>query len=321
MELHSIWATFPEMQKRLSRVTDYFVRVVDETPALIKDDLQQFLLTPGKMLRPAFILMAATSGENISEHIYEVAAAIELLHAATLIHDDVIDFSPARRNKPTLHVNLGIKRAVLAGDYLFARSLELASTAHNDLLVSTMNKGITRLCLSEIDQDSGLGDYFIDRETYFNRIHGKTAELFALSCRVGAVLGGADEALCDAFYDLGWNYGMAFQINDDVLDYRGAAQRMGKPVGNDLKDGIPTLPLIIALEKGDPVLERICRSRFKYRLRGQIKKRVLDGGFDKEAAAVGETHRQNCLNQLSALDFADRELFISIIEKLKFRDF
>ncbi|HAK45270.1 MAG TPA: hypothetical protein DCO79_05050, partial [Spirochaeta sp.] len=190
----------------------------------------------------------------------------------------------------------------------------------NDLLVSIMNKAVSAVCLSEIEQDSEPGNYFIDRAAYFSRIRGKTAELFALSCRVGAVLGGADEKFSEEFYDVGLNFGLAFQIMDDVLDYRGSSDRMGKPVGNDLKAGIPTLPLILALESGDTTLERFCRSRNKYRLRAAIRKRVLKGGFDKAAAVIGEEYLGKCLDKLQSLEFQDRDLFAAVISSLNIRE-
>jgi heptaprenyl diphosphate synthase len=179
---------------------------------------------------------------------------VELLHGATLIHDDVIDRAPLRRGKPTIYASGGAKRAVLVGDYLLAQSLELASKANDNRLVQVMTKGVSRLCSSEIEQDFSQGKLFITREDYYGRIRGKTAELFALSCFAGALLSGADRAVCDDFYQAGLDFGMAFQIDDDVLDYRGKGSRMGKRTGEDLRAGIPTLPLILALEHEGPSL-------------------------------------------------------------------
>ena len=319
VQIHPLWAQFPEIQPRLERVAASLTGVMENSPELIRADLE-IVLNPGKMLRPAFALMSATAGETPSEHLTDVAAAIELLHTATLIHDDVIDQSSERRGRATLHSKVGIKRAILAGDYLFAKSLELASSAHNDILVSTVKKAVTSICLSEIEQDSDPGNYFIDREIYYRRIRGKTAELFALSCRVGAVLGGADEELSEKFYEAGLNFGLAFQIMDDVLDYRGSLTAMGKPAGNDLKDGIPTLPLILALESGDQKLDRMCRSRRKYSLRHRIRKRVIEGGFDDAAVLICESHLDKCLEIIRSTDFGDSELFASVIEHLKIRE-
>ncbi len=319
MNLHSLWTSFPSYQKKLSEVQGHILSVVEEAPGLINENLG-ILKTPGKMLRPAFVMMSAGIGQDTDKNVSKVAAAVELLHTATLIHDDVIDASSSRRNNPALHVRAGIKTAVLAGDFLFSKALELASSANSEGLVGAVNKGIAEICMSEIEQDSEQGNYFIDRETYFRRIHGKTAELFALSCRVGAVLGGAEPEEADAFYEVGRNFGIAFQIEDDVLDYRGSVQKLGKPVGNDLKDGIPTLPLILAIEDGDSKIIKMCRSKGRYLLKTQIRKRVLKGGYDERAAVIGEEYRQACIDGLSKLEFADKEIFIELINKLRHRD-
>ncbi len=317
LKQHRFWSEFPEMENRLKKISEYFIRIMDDTPALIREDLKIMFETPGKMLRPAFVLMSASSGSRVSDNLYPVAAAVELLHSATLVHDDIIDYSPERRGRPSLHSRMGIKRAVLAGDYLLAKAMELASGAHKDGLVEAVNTAVSRLCLSEIDQDSGQGQYFIDRETYYRRINGKTAELFALSCKVGAVLGGSGNTVCDTFYNIGKNFGTAFQIYDDVLDYTGSADKTGKPPGNDLKDGIPTLPLILALENGDRALERLCRSRFRLKRAEAIRRKVISGGFTRKAADIGDSFFTECIEDIETLDFPDRELFVSVIKKLK----
>ena len=317
MKLHSFWSSFPEMEERLGKVAVYFDKILDETPALIRPALESLLGSPGKMLRPAFVLMSAEAGDRVSENLYSVAAAIELLHTASLIHDDIIDYSSERRGKPSLHTVMGVKKAVLAGDYLLVRALELASAAHEDGLIDAVNNGAASLCLSEIEQDSDPGNYFIDRETYYSRIHGKTAELFALSCRVGAVLGGAEKDICDDLYNIGKNFGTAFQIFDDVFDYQKISERTGKPSGNDLKDGIPTLPLILALEKSDQSLKRLCRSKFRFHRRSAIRKKVLAGGFNQQAAVIGDQFIQKSVDQLNALVFPDQQLFIRIINEMR----
>ena len=319
VQIHPIWDNFPEFKPRLLEVAVCLSDVIEKSPALIKPDLE-IVMNPGKMLRPAFVLMAATTGGTQSEHLVRVAAAIELLHTATLVHDDVIDLSSERRSRATLHTKVGMKRAILAGDYLFALALELASAAHNDLLVDVVNKAVSSICLSEIEQDSDPGNYFIDRDAYYRRIRGKTAELFALSCRIGAILGGADEEVSDGFYDAGLNFGLAFQIMDDVLDYRGSKNTMGKPAGNDLKDGIPTLPLILALEAGNEKLERMCRSRMKYSLCNRIRNQVIAGGYDEAAVAIGASHIVKCLDGIDRIDFSDRKLFKDLIDSLRLRD-
>ena len=316
MNLHPFWSNFPDFESRLKNTEEYFNEIISETPEMIRADIDALFNSPGKMLRPAFVVISSSAGTKASDNLYKVAVSVELLHIASLIHDDVIDFSPQRRGRPSLHARIGIKQAVLAGDFLLARALELSSAAHNDGLVEAVNTGVSRMCLSEIEQDSGSGDMFIDMDTYFKRINGKTAELFALSCKVGAVLGDADPQTVESFYEIGKNFGMAFQIYDDVMDYRGKSSEMGKPPGNDLKAGIPTLPLILALESGDESLARLCRSKMRPVHRNAIAKKVVNGGFDKKAAEIADSYIMKCISQIQAADFKDRDLMISIIRKL-----
>ena len=316
MKLHPFWSKYPEFETRLLRVTDFFNDIAEETPDMIKADVDSILSSPGKMLRPAFTIMASSAGTNISENIYRVAAAVELLHTASLVHDDIIDFSPQRRGQPSLHARIGIKKAVLAGDFLLVRALELSASAHDDGLVESVNTGVSRMCLSMIEQDSGFGDLFINRQTYLGRINGKTAELFALSCKAGAVLGHADAETVEKFYQLGKSFGTAFQIYDDILDYRSGSGATGKPPGNDLKAGIPTLPLILALEDDCPGLEKLCRSRFRRFYRKKITKKIINGGYDSAAAETAKAYIRSCTDIIKSIEFADKELMLSVIDDL-----
>ncbi|MDC7221081.1 MAG: polyprenyl synthetase family protein [Spirochaetales bacterium] len=316
MRTHGLWDKFPTVQSKLQEVLNVIGEVIDSSPSPVKDDLKNLYCNSGKLLRPAFLLLSATAGEEVHPHLIEAAASIELLHGATLIHDDVIDRSPLRRGRPTAYAARGAKQAVLTGDYLLSRALELASRAHAEPLVKGLSESISRLCLSEIRQDSTQGEFFIDREEYFRRIQGKTAELFGLSCFTGAVLSGVNEEVSREFYRLGIDFGMAFQIEDDILDYGGNGKLMGKRTGSDIRAGIPTLPLILALEEGGAFLQKLCRYPWYILFPRTIGRIVLSGKGVAEAGKIGKEYRQSFLERLDRLDFPDKKVFRQLVETL-----
>ena len=173
MSLHPLWSKFPEMVPELQKVSELLKKTIEDSPASLREDLGRLVLSPGKMLRPAFVILSSSWGEKKSEGLYSVAAAVELLHIATLVHDDVLDGAPQRRGVQTLHQTMGIKKAVLAGDYLLSVALKLASREYEQDLLPVLLRGVTRLCVSEIDQDFHNFEMRISRDAYLSRIQGK----------------------------------------------------------------------------------------------------------------------------------------------------
>ncbi|QEN06928.1 polyprenyl synthetase family protein [Oceanispirochaeta crateris] len=283
------------LKASLQQVIQKINELVQESPSLIRGDLEVLTQRTGKLLRPALFLLCADGGEGKNDDLITVAASIELLHIATLAHDDVLDKALKRRGNVTLYSKEGAKRAILAGDYLLSLSLRLSSTFFDVSLVPSMTSSLERLCLSEIDQDSGFGNFHINRDQYFERIRGKTAELFGLSCRSGAVLGGKSLEVQNELYNMGIDFGMAFQIRDDVLDYTGESRKMGKPAGNDLREGIPTLPLILAVEDKLSGLEFLLRKPFWRVNAGLIRNRILSAGYSQKADEISGQYIQNSL--------------------------
>ncbi len=222
----------------------------------------------GKRLRPMLVFLCA--GDSAGDDLVGAAAAVELLHMATLVHDDVLDRAPLRRGRPTVFAEGGRLAATATGDLLFSRAFaELASTGSEDA-VRALSDASTALARGELMQraDAWSGEVTPDR--YLERCRLKTASLFSASCRLGALFGGRPE-LAGAIGRFGEHVGLAFQMLDDVLDVSGPPERTGKPRGTDLLDGTTTLPLILARER-DPSLaavpppanaeeaERICDS-------------------------------------------------------------
>jgi len=200
----------------------------------------------GKRIRPALVILSAQCYSYRRETVIPMAAVVELVHAATLIHDDVIDAATTRRGHPTVARSWGDRRAVLLGDYLFARAFALLAGLGRPGLVRAMAGVVHGMCEGELEQLQSEGCFDLGEERYLERIGKKTALFIAECCRAGAVLGGAPPSGIAALGRYGRLVGMAYQIIDDVLDFV-APETLGKPQGSDLRAGIATLPLILAL--------------------------------------------------------------------------
>jgi heptaprenyl diphosphate synthase len=266
------------------------------------------------MLRPALELLCSQLGEETDrEQAVKVASVLEMIHLASLAHDDIIDSAKTRRGVPTLFAQAGAKQAVLAGDYLLARALALVTTQERGEMMNTqvVSNALARLCESELEQDAGQGDYFISKTTYFRRIGGKTASLFALSCYAGASVGkvsGLERMVC---HRIGYAMGMAFQIQDDILDYVGKKEKLGKHTGKDLQEGIPTLPLLLALDSEqemdaqDRKLTTLLRSKKKPLSKASVTKAVMLveslGGVQK-ADSIAQSYKDRALRDIQTLN-------------------
>jgi geranylgeranyl pyrophosphate synthase len=200
----------------------------------------------GKRLRPMLVFLCAGEG---GESLISAAAAVELLHMATLVHDDVLDRAPLRRGRPTVFAEAGREAATATGDLLFSRAFgELAADGGPDA-VAALSRASSSLARGELMQRADAWSDDVSRERYIERCELKTARLFEAACRLGALLGAPGRECADALGTFGTRIGLAFQIFDDVLDVSGPTERTGKPRGVDLLDGTVTLPLIIARER------------------------------------------------------------------------
>jgi geranylgeranyl pyrophosphate synthase len=199
-------------------------------------------------VRPATALLAAHLFDAEPEQAVALGAALEMLHTATLVHDDLIDGSLLRRGLPTLNAQWTPGATVLTGDFLFARAAELASETDSVRVMGVFARTLMVIVNGEINQ-MFVGRGQAAREGYFQRIYAKTASLFAAAAEAGAILGGADERATKAMRQFGSEVGMAFQIVDDILDFTSDEDRLGKPVGSDLRQGLFTLPVLCYLER------------------------------------------------------------------------
>jgi heptaprenyl diphosphate synthase len=203
----------------------------------------------GKRIRPALVLLAAKCGRYELERLTPAAVAVELTHAATLVHDDVIDRAPVRRGRPTVAARLGDEPAIVVGDFYFAKAYEQAATTASTEVVAILARAVMDICAGEVRQQAIRHRYHTDVDEYMRRIEAKTATLLAACCDIGALMGGLDEGARAALRAYGRLLGLAFQIADDVLDYEGSEDEIGKPIGHDIADGFATLPLMLAMEE------------------------------------------------------------------------
>jgi octaprenyl-diphosphate synthase len=217
---------------------------------LIRQVAEYIIASGGKRLRPALVLLAAKACGYPGKQHHTVAAVIEMIHTATLLHDDVVDESSLRRGHATANAMFGNAASVLVGDFLYSRAFQLMVTIDSMRVLQILSDATNVIAEGEVLQLLNSGNPDVTEATYLDVIRRKTAKLFEAAAQIGAVLGGADAASEDALARYGMKLGTAFQLIDDVLDYSGDLTAIGKNLGDDLAEGKPTLPLIRALQVG-----------------------------------------------------------------------
>jgi geranylgeranyl pyrophosphate synthase len=232
-------------------------------PVVAARPMADLIEAGGKRIRPALLLLSARLGRYDFDSLAPAALAVELIHAATLVHDDVIDGSQIRRGRPTVMATHGEGAAIVVGDFYFAKAHREASRTGRSQVVDLLAAAVMRVCHGELQQQQARFHYRISLERYLRRIQLKTAALLAASCTVGAVLGELDSGQRARLTRYGSRLGMAFQMADDVLDYTSSEAELGKPVGQDLLEGHATLPLLLTynLPEGDDVKAMLAEGR------------------------------------------------------------
>jgi octaprenyl-diphosphate synthase len=234
-----------------SLVEDFFRNTFTTDNPLITEAIKRMLQAGGKRLRPRITLLAAEANGAIAEDHLHLAAYMELIHVATLIHDDVVDNAQTRRGVNATAVDYGNRISVLAGDYLFAWIFKNVTAQYPHPVPNILSATLADICDGEVLQLRALGNLLLPLAAYEEIVMKKTASLFAASAECGAIMGGANPLVVKALRDFGMYYGIAFQMKDDLLDVTADAQSLGKPVGNDLGERKITIPLILALARAD----------------------------------------------------------------------
>ena len=228
--------------------------------ALIEQIAEYIISSGGKRLRPIILMMIAKALGCSDDMRYKLAAIVEFVHTSTLLHDDVVDESTLRRGRNTANAVWGNAASVLVGDFLYSRSFQMMVGTGNMYVQEILANTTNILSEGEVLQLMNAHDPDVTVDGYMQVIHYKTAQLFDASARLGAVVSGAPKEIEEACATYGRSIGTAFQIIDDILDYESSAEEMGKNVGDDLREGKPTLPLIIAMKQGTPEQRELVRN-------------------------------------------------------------
>ncbi|GAA3010417.1 polyprenyl synthetase family protein [Tetragenococcus solitarius] len=305
MKLHPIWNDYPQLQPELTQTIKLMENSIQLKNKPVKKALLEMIGAGGKLLRPAYQLLFSQFGpEQDRQKSVALAAAIEMLHTATLIHDDIVDDASLRRNLPTISAKFDNNTAVYAGDYLFVACFKLMS-GYTSSLRSLQNNALSmeKILSGELGQMEDHYNLSMTVDEYLANISGKTAELFALSCSVGAFENGTTQLFAKNVSDIGHHIGMAFQIIDDILDYTQPKTEIGKPVLKDVRQGIYTLPLIYALqtkrESLVPFLEK--KERMSETDIQEIYRLVNDLGGVTKAQQLANTYTQKALKKIDKL--------------------
>ncbi|MCC7491665.1 MAG: polyprenyl synthetase family protein [Fimbriimonadaceae bacterium] len=257
-------ALFPQIHADLRQVETRLRQAVHANVPVVPEVFLHTVHAGGKRVRPALALLAAQLCGRCDEAAFDVAVAVELIHLASLIHDDVVDDSVRRRARLTANRVWGNKTAVLVADFVHSLAYPILSRCGDVALVRRLSETVVQMVEGELAQMFNEGSLEVTEPHYFQMIGDKTASLMALACELGAMVGGGSSAQIAALRDYGFKVGLAFQIADDLLDLTGDEERIGKPVGNDLRCGRLTLPLLHVLHNGnaaakEELLPLICR--------------------------------------------------------------
>jgi heptaprenyl diphosphate synthase len=317
----SFWNDFSGMPETLEKVSGIIKDTVASQNPIINEGLANLFNEGGKMLRPGLLLTTARFGK-IQEKHYKLAAALEILHMATLVHDDVIDDSPLRRGLPALHTQYGKRDAVLIGDFLLSRCFVLTAEYTSPQNALNLAKLISIICMMEIEQNNDRFKNNFSTRRYLRKITGKSALLFSLACFAGAYEAKVSKGLCEKFRRIGYNIGIAFQIIDDALDYMGNQDKMRKSLGNDIKEGLITMPVLCALrlEKTGALRNIFTRDTFTVEESGDIFSLVCSSGGPEAAGRCAGDYTNRALREIAFLPPGEnRDMLETLTRRLLIR--
>ena len=317
--VHPMWMEYPELHEELKQVKAMMHASITIENQQIREAIWAVLESGGKMVRPAYLILFSMWNENRNkEEVHAVAAALELLHVATLLHDDVIDEADTRRGQETISARFGNRVAIYAGDYLLTVCYQLLSKYSPDLAgIQLPTDGMMRVVEGELSQMEESYKTDVTIQDYLKRIDGKTAQLFMLSCMMGERFSGMGEL--ERARHIGNSIGMAFQLLDDILDYEVSSSEFGKPVLEDVAQGIYTMPLIASLPKCEkellPLLEKKNQLTAPDRL--AIQKLVVNAGGVETAKDFASKYTMKAIHQIEKLPEADvKPMLLKITSQL-----
>lgn len=308
-----------EIKKVEKRLNDI---IVSNDP-VIEEAALDLLASGGKRIRPAFVVLSSQFGEHTTEDTYRIAVALELIHMATLVHDDVIDKSDKRRGKPTIAKQWDQDIAILTGNFLLALALEHISTVKHERVHHVISHAILDVCRGELFQFQDQFNANQNVVNYLRRFNRKTALLIQLSTEVGAITADADDKTVHKLKRIGHYIGMSFQIMDDILDFTSTEKQLGKPVGSDLLNGHITLPVLLEMRNNSEFKQRIQqlnanspKEEFQHCINIIRASSVIE-----EAQRVSDHYLAKTLDLIESLGNEDaKKLFNKIINKMAKRN-
>ena len=315
---------FDEMAADMQAVDEIIVKRLQSDVVLINQMGHYIVNSGGKRLRPMLVLLSAGACGALDARAHLVAAIIEFIHTATLLHDDVVDESQLRRGKETANSRWGNEASVLVGDFLYSRAFEMMVDVGDMPVMDILSHTTNTIAEGEVMQLLNIHDPDTTEERYLEVIRSKTAKLFEAASRLGAVLGGRSRAEEQALAAYGMHLGTAFQLIDDVLDYEASEEALGKQLGDDLAEGKPTLPLIHAMRTGSGMQAKLIRRAIEEGGRDLIRE-VLDAIHDTGAMdytrEMAQQEANRAINALQHLPFSShKQMMIQLAEQSVRRD-
>ena len=284
--------------------------------ALVSQIAEYIISAGGKRLRPQILLLSAAALGYQGPKAHELAAVVELIHTATLLHDDVVDESSLRRGRQTANALFGNAASVLVGDFLYSRSFQMMVQAGSMRVMQVLSEATNVIAEGEVLQLMNIGNADVTPAQYLQVIRFKTAKLFEAAARLGAIISGADGATETAMAAYGTHLGTAFQLTDDALDYAGSAAETGKNAGDDLAEGKPTLPLLHVLSTGSMEAREIVRAALRDPGNGNfaaVMRAVAESGAIEHTHKAAQAEASLAANALSLLpDSAQKQILLQL---------
>ena len=321
--MNRFWDKYPSIKIELEKVVDIMKENAKNREKSIESSILDLIDSGGKLLWPGFLIISGSFGEFDSNKLCNLAAIMEMLHMATLVHDDIIDDAKTRRGKETIQSKFGKDYAVFMGDMLFCKCFMALSNNTSMENMKLLSEAIFNICTGEIEQLTSHFSLDISVKKYLKRIAAKTAELFSLSFYVGSFESSCSHDDVNNLSKIGYDIGMAFQIIDDILDYNSNSEVVGKPTGNDLREGIYTLPLIYALNVDNTrLLPLLSKSNYSSEDISEIITLANElGGIDK-ARAAAKKFTERAFKRITKLpENENRQILIDITQKLLWREY
>ena len=316
------WDDFSLLEKEMNQFENYLQEVLASKEPLIEGAINNLAQAGGKRVRPALVIATAHFGEYDKKQVWQIAAAVEIMHMATLIHDDIIDDSDLRRGHKTVQAEYGKDVAVFTGDYLFTLTFDILSGSATTKQLQKVSETIKNICEGEIKQEEERNDLSIAYKDYFRRIKSKTALLFEGSCALGAETANLGKLNIQRSAHYGRYLGMAFQLVDDVLDFSENKQILGKPNNNDFTQGIYTLPILYVYNETDygQQLQELLKQPVKNN--SKIKEIVDKAGGLEYTLEIAESYIEKAKEKINRLENnVYQEILINLADKVINRNF